>query len=184
MLTSVHYLLRFSKTKTYLKVTALIVAPSARFPHHLPTSSVMDECWILTCITCDLAGRFTTCTQTRSHTNTHTLHSSRLRDIPVVFGAEVQPMPILQWSGRVFQEGPLWGRTVLLVGPHSWRNKEFRVVVSLTVGSWSSGHTVCGSPPLRFLLPDTNSCKCLIGADIIWFGNFQTSNFPWEYHTV
>ena len=46
---------RPSKTKTYLKVTALTVAPSGQFPHHLPTSSDIDGCRILTCIMGDLA---------------------------------------------------------------------------------------------------------------------------------
>ena len=45
----------FSKTKTYLKVTALTVAPSGRFPRHLLTSSDMDGRIIQTCITGDLA---------------------------------------------------------------------------------------------------------------------------------
>ena len=40
----------------YLKVRALIVAPSGRFPHHLPTSSDMDGRRILTCVTGDQAG--------------------------------------------------------------------------------------------------------------------------------
>ena len=43
------------KTKTYLKVTTLTVAPSGRCPRHLPTSSDMDGQRILTCITGDLA---------------------------------------------------------------------------------------------------------------------------------
>jgi hypothetical protein len=46
---------RQRKTETHLKVTALTVAPSGRFPHHLPTSSDMDGCRIPTCIMGDLS---------------------------------------------------------------------------------------------------------------------------------
>ena len=45
------------KTKTYLKVTALTVAPGGRFPRHILTSSAMDGCRILTCITGDLPAK-------------------------------------------------------------------------------------------------------------------------------
>jgi hypothetical protein len=48
-----------SKTETYLKVTALTVAPSGWFLHHLPSSSDMDGCRIWTCIMGGLTGRFT-----------------------------------------------------------------------------------------------------------------------------
>jgi hypothetical protein len=40
--------------EAYLKVTALTVALSGRFTHHLTTSSDMDKRPILTCITSDL----------------------------------------------------------------------------------------------------------------------------------
>ena len=42
------------KLKPYLKITALTVAFSGRFPHHLPTSPDMDGHLILTCISGDL----------------------------------------------------------------------------------------------------------------------------------
>lgn len=48
-----------SKTKTFLLVTGLTVAPCGCFPHHLPTSSDMDRRQILTCITGDLPGHNT-----------------------------------------------------------------------------------------------------------------------------
>ena len=47
-----------SKTETYLKVTVLTVTHSGWFPRHLLTSSAMYECWLLTCITGDLADIF------------------------------------------------------------------------------------------------------------------------------
>lgn len=53
MLTPIHHSL--NETETYLKVTALTVAPSVCFPRHLPTSSDMDGRQILICITGDLA---------------------------------------------------------------------------------------------------------------------------------
>ena len=75
--------------KTYLKVTALTVAPSGRFPPHFLTFSDMDGCQILTCIMTDLAVlyRYSTVsfdstlliyreyrqTHTHTHTHTHTL---------------------------------------------------------------------------------------------------------------
>ena len=121
---------------TYLKVTALTVAPSGWFPHYLPTSSDMDRHRILTCITGDLAALTTNNKQVVSQT----LFSSRQMLLPALFAV------LTRWHCRVSASYPyvpiLWSRSIHSVtycrAPWTW--SDLRCVCDD-----SSGRTQCAN---------------------------------------